>query len=145
MKRGFLTKCPKCDTAVDFPYKTWALSQKTAKSKGGRKITFGMFRCPKCGNKFRRGVRDREKKEVSIKSAAEKIRGIEGELVNTLKNLREKLKTLETERANLLLEIEELKRMAEGRANALESEVDMLKEEVKSLKELLGVGEIDTH
>lgn len=112
-----------------------------------------MFECS-CGNKFRAGVKTNvetrvecrkvEEEGLSIKSMAEKIKGIEVGLVNTLKNLREKLKTLEAERANLLLEIEELKKMAEGKANALESEINMLKEEVKSLKQLLGVSETDS-
>jgi hypothetical protein len=49
----------------------------------------------------------------------------------------EKIKTLENERRNLLLEIEELKRMADAKARALESEISMLREEVKSLRILL--------
>ncbi len=48
---------------------------------------------------------------------------------------------LESERRNLVLEIEELKKMADSRAKALENEVNMLREEVKSLRILLGAGE----
>ena len=136
-----MTECSECGVKVGGPFKTWSVSRKT-KSSGTIEVVFGMFECPECGNRFRAGVK--EKKEgLSIKGVAEKIKGIEGEFVNTLKNLREKLKTLETERANLLLEMDELKKMAESKANALESEIGMLKEEVKSLKQLLGVGEID--
>ncbi len=138
-----MVNCPKCGVEVDAPLKTWSISRKTSKS-GASEIVFGMFECSECGNKFRARVKGAEKEELSIKGVAEKIKGIEGELVNTLKNLREKLKTLGTERANLLLEIDELKKMAEAKANALESEIGMLREEVKSLKQLLGVGEIDT-
>jgi hypothetical protein len=50
----------------------------------------------------------------------------------------ERIKTLETERKNLLIEIEELKRMADAKARALESEITMLRDEVKSLRILLG-------
>jgi len=139
-----LTKCPKCGANVGVPFKTWSVSRKTSKHRGATETVFGMFECPECRNRFRAGVREEEKKEISIKGMAEKIKGIEGELVNTLKNLREKLKTLETERANLLLEIDGLKKMAESKANALESEIGMLREEVKSLKQLLGVSEMDT-
>ena len=126
---------------VGAPFKTWSISRKT--SGASTEIIFGMFECPECGNRFRAGVKKEEKEALSIKGVAEKIKGIEGELVDMLKNLREKLKTLETERANLLLEIGELKKMAEAKANALESEIGMLKEEVNSLKQLLGVSEID--
>ena len=58
--------------------------------------------------------------------------------MSSLRNVVERLKTLETERKNLLLEIEELKKMADSKAKALESEVSMLREEVKSLRVLLG-------
>ena len=58
--------------------------------------------------------------------------------MSNLKNVVEKIRTLETERKNLLLEIEELKKMADSKAKALESEVSMLREEVKSLRILLG-------
>jgi hypothetical protein len=40
-----------------------------------------------------------------------------------------------------MLEIEELKKMADSKAKALESEVSMLREEVKSLRVLLGAEE----
>jgi hypothetical protein len=50
----------------------------------------------------------------------------------------EKLRALEAEKKNLLLEMEELKKQTESKATALESEVSMLREEVASLKTLLG-------
>jgi len=61
--------------------------------------------------------------------------------MTTFKNIIEKIKSLETERRSLLLEIEELKKMADSKASALENEVSMLREEVKSLRLLLGTGE----
>jgi hypothetical protein len=45
---------------------------------------------------------------------------------------------LESERKNLLLEIDELKKMADSKAKALESEVSMLRDEVRSLRMILG-------
>ena len=61
----------------------------------------------------------------------------DGALVSSFKNTIERIKALETERRNLLLEIEELKRMADAKAKALESEINMLRDEVKSLRDLL--------
>jgi uncharacterized protein YlxW (UPF0749 family) len=61
--------------------------------------------------------------------------------MNTFKSVVEKIKTLESERRNLLLEIDELRKMADSKAKALENEVSMLREEVKSLRVLLGAGE----
>jgi uncharacterized protein (UPF0335 family) len=66
-----------------------------------------------------------------------------GEFMSSLRNVVERLKGLETERKNLLLEIEELKKMADSKARALESEVNMLREEVKSLRVLLGAEETE--
>jgi len=61
--------------------------------------------------------------------------------MSNFKNVIERLRTLQNERKNLLLEIEELKKMADSRAEALQSEVSMLKEEVRSLRMLLGADE----
>jgi regulator of replication initiation timing len=58
--------------------------------------------------------------------------------MSNFKSAVDRLRNLENERKNLLLEIEELKKMADSKANALESEVGMLKEEVRSLRVLLG-------
>ena len=58
-----------------------------------------------------------------------------------LKKVLEKIRTLENERKNLLLEIEELKKMADSKTKALENEISMLREEVKSLRVLLGAEE----
>jgi uncharacterized protein YlxW (UPF0749 family) len=61
--------------------------------------------------------------------------------MSSLKSVIERLRTLESERNSLLLEIDELKKIADTKAKALESEVTMLREELKSLKVLLGVNE----
>jgi regulator of replication initiation timing len=63
------------------------------------------------------------------------------EFMSNFKSVVERLRNLENERKNLLLEIEELKKMADSKAKALESEVGMLREEVKSLRVLLGAEE----
>ncbi len=60
-----------------------------------------------------------------------------GKHMSSFKSTIERIKALETERQNLLLEIEELKRMADAKAKALEGEISMLRDEVKSLRVLL--------
>jgi chromosome segregation ATPase len=138
-----LVKCPKCGVEVFTPLKTWSMPRRSTKTGGESKLIMGLFECTNCKARFRAAVEAKIKTEeaVSIKNMVDRIKGIKGELMQTLKNLREKIKTLETERANLMLEIDELKKVAESRVSALESEVGMLREEVKSLKELLGYGE----
>jgi len=56
---------------------------------------------------------------------------------NSLKNTVEKIKALETEKKNLLAEIDGLKKIADAKAIALETEVGALRNEVKSLKTLM--------
>jgi len=137
----YLVKCPKCGVEVANPVKTWPIpSRKPLKKGEASKLAMGIFECPSCRARFRAALEVETKIEetVSIKNMVERIKGIRGELMQTLKNLREKIKTLETERANLMIEIEKLRKAAESRASALESEVHMLREEVKSLRDLLG-------
>jgi vacuolar-type H+-ATPase subunit I/STV1 len=140
----WLAKCPKCGVEVATPIKTWPISLRKLLGKGEKAgLVMGIFECPNCKARFRSALtaEARVEERVSIKNMVERIKGIKGELMQTLKNLREKIKTLETERANLMIEIEKLKKVAESRVNALESEVNMLREEVKSLRDLLGYPE----
>ena len=58
--------------------------------------------------------------------------------MSSLKDTIGKIKNLEAEKKNLLLEIEELKKIADAKANALESEITKLRDDVKSLKILMG-------
>jgi cell division protein FtsB len=61
-----------------------------------------------------------------------------------LRNLRKKIETLEKEKTGLLAEIENLKEKGEAKALELESEVTVLKREVKTLEKLLNVKEKST-
>ena len=136
-----MVTCPKCGTEVTTPVKTWPIpSRKSAKKGEAPKLVMGIFECPTCKARFRAAAEPENGTEetASIKNMVERIKSIKGELMQTLKNLREKIQTLETERGNLMVEIEKLKKMAESKVSALEGEVDMLREEVKSLRDLLG-------
>jgi chromosome segregation ATPase len=138
-----LANCPKCGTDVPSPIKTWAIpSPRPVEGNRQPKLT-GIFECPNCKARFRAAVRTVTEPEeaANIKNMVERIKGIKGELVQTLKVLRERIKTLETERSNLMIEIDKLRKTAESRAAALESEVGMLREEVKSLRDLMGYSE----
>jgi uncharacterized protein (UPF0335 family) len=61
--------------------------------------------------------------------------------MSTLKSTIDKIKSLEAEKKNLLLEMEKLKKMADAKANALETEVGALRDEVKTLKIIIGPSE----
>jgi vacuolar-type H+-ATPase subunit I/STV1 len=139
--RVHLAKCPKCGTETAAPIKTWPIPSRKPTKEGESCFVVGIFECPNCKARFRTAIEAQPTKKeetVSIKSMVERIKGIQGELVQTLRNLREKIKTLETERASLMSEIENLRKVAEARINALESEVNILRDDVKSLRDILG-------
>lgn len=139
-----MAKCPKCGETVTTPAKTWPIpSRKTSEHTENAKLVVGIFECPKCKARFRSALEIETKAEekANIKNMVERIKGIQGELMQTLRNLREKIKTLETERSTLMIEIDKLRSIAESKVNALESEVSTLRDEVQSLRELLGYSE----
>ena len=139
-----MVKCPNCGGDVTNPVKTWLVSVRKPSRRGNQStMTLGIFECANCKARFRAAVdaETRVEETGNIKNMVERIKGIRGELMQTLKNLREKINTLETERSNLMIEIEKLRKVAESKAVALEGEVIMLREEVKSLRELLGYSE----
>jgi uncharacterized coiled-coil DUF342 family protein len=81
---------------------------------------------------------------VNVAGLMERINSIRNGLTQSLNTLRIKIGSLETERSMLLVEIEELKQAAELRAKSLESEVCQLREEIRSLRELLGANTAGT-
>lgn len=140
-----MAKCPKCGTEVAKPVKVLPVpARETAETAmADSQLCVGIFECFGCSARFRAAI-DVEKKvedEVNIKNMVERIRGIHGELMQTLRNLRERIKTLEVERSSLMTEIDELRKVAESRVTALQSEVEMLREEARSLRSLLGYTE----
>lgn len=139
-----MVNCPKCGSAVQKPLKSWPIPTRKPLKVGEKPKLAGIFECSECRARFRAAVEPGtgNQQTASIKDMVGKIKGIKDELMLTLMNLREKIKTLETERASLMNEIENLREVAESRANALEDEVMMLREEVRSLKDLLGNTEL---
>jgi chromosome segregation ATPase len=128
---------------VKIPVKTWPIPSREPLKGGEGPRLVGIFECANCKARFRSAVETATEpsETANIKNMVERIRGIKGELMQTLTNLREKINTLETERASLMVEIENLRRVAESRVDALESEVSTLRSEVKSLRDLLGYKE----
>ena len=83
-------------------------------------------------------------KQVLNVSRINKVSGENVKMISSFKATIEKIRALEAEKKNLLLEIEELKTMADAKAKALESEIGMLRDEVKSLRLLLSGEDADS-
>jgi hypothetical protein len=138
-----LVNCPKCGNNVKTPVKTWAIPSREPLKEGEQPRHVGIYECPNCKARFRSAVETETGlgETANIKNMVGRIKGIKGELMQTLMNLREKINTLETERGSLMVEIENLRKVAESRVDALENEVSMLRSEAKSLRALLGYKE----
>jgi predicted nucleic acid-binding Zn-ribbon protein len=138
-----LVNCPKCGNNVKTPVKIWGFPSRDSLKEGEPPRQVGIYECPKCRARFRYAVEVETglREKTNINNTVERIKGIRGELMQTLVNLREKINTLETERASLMVEIENLRKVAESRVNALENEVSILRSEAESLRDLLGCEE----
>ena len=105
-------------------------------------LCVGIFECPSCNSKFRARVEtappSTQPAANNVAGLVERINTIRDGLAQSLKTLQLKIKTLETERSSLLTEMGELKRIAEMRVAALEAEVCQLRDEIKSMREILG-------
>ena len=130
-----MAECPKCGTEVANPVKTWSMVGRPSRTGERFKLTIGLYECPRCERKFRVVL---GKERITVKGVIEEIKGIKKGLMRTLRNLREKIEKLESEKADLLGKIEKLRKAGEERASALETEIATLREEVESMKELLG-------
>jgi predicted nucleic acid-binding Zn-ribbon protein len=73
----------------------------------------------------------------NVKNPTAQIRLIQGELMQTLKELKEKIAALEAEKAKLLAEVYELRKAAEAKIASLEDEVGQIRAEAKSLRDLV--------
>jgi len=138
-----LVNCPNCGNDVKTPVKTWPFVLREPSKEGEKLRQIGIYECPNCKARFRSAVETEIGlgETANIKNMVERVKGIKGELMQTLTNLREKISTLETERGSLIVEIENLRKVAASRVDALENEVGMLRSEVKSLRDLLGYKE----
>ena len=137
-----MVNCPNCGFDVSNPVKTWPIPSR-GRPKVEKTRLAAIFDCPNCKARFRSAVEATVKTQetVSIKDMVGRVRTVKEGLMQTLVNLREKIKTLETERANLMVKIENLRKVAESRADTLENEVNELREEARSFRDLLGYAE----
>jgi len=142
-----LAECPSCGTIVEVALKSWPVSfKKQDEDCAQPQFLIGIFECPKCKSKFRSRVESAAEpaETPKLQDLVEKVKDIHNGLIQTKKTLHGKIRRMETDRGSLMLEMGDLKKDAESRADALEDEICQLREEIRSLKELLGSDEEDT-
>lgn len=136
-----MSVCPNCGTKVPVASKIWPVYTIGNKEPTlGTDFFIGIFECKNCKTKFNEKIpiQDQSQRTVNVKNKAERIMRIHGELMQTIKALKEKIAKLQSEKSNLMTEIENLRKMAEARVVTLETEVGQMREEAKSLRDLLG-------
>ncbi len=134
-------ECPSCGTIVEVAVKSWPVSFKKQNEDCAQpQFLIGIFECPKCNSKFRSRIESQAKPAEAPKfqDLVEKVKNIQTGLIQTKTTLHDRISSLQKERGSLMLELGDLEKDAESRADALEDEICQLREEIKSLKELLG-------
>ena len=139
-----LSICPYCGAKVVAASKIWPVySAGTNESTEEPDFFVGIFQCAKCKTKYNSKISSQAlpPRTVNVKNKVERIMRIHGELMQTIKSLKEKITKLQIEKSSLMTEIETLRKTAEARVTTLETEVGQMREEAKSLRELLGNNE----
>jgi uncharacterized protein (DUF2225 family) len=142
-----MVSCPNCRTADTNRIKSWPVSfAKEGEEQSKPQFYMEIFECPNCSLRFRsRSFSISNSSEISstlgkrsnITEMISRINEVKVGLSQTLRVLKDRIRTLEIERKGLLTEASELRKTVELRANMLEDEVRDLREELKSLRELL--------
>jgi hypothetical protein len=144
-ERRLLVNCPNCGTKQTSAVKNWTIMPiKRAVAIITPEIHVGTYECPKCKVTFKSAmpvetVHFEKQQEQTVTVLIGKLTQIRLGLIQNLNNLRRNLEVLESERSGVLFEIGEFKRDAESKAVGLESEVNDLREDIRCLRDLLGL------
>jgi hypothetical protein len=144
-RRRLLVNCPNCGTKQATAVKNWTITPiKRAAAIITPEIHVGTYECPKCKVTFKSAmpvetVHFEKQQEQTVTVLIGKLTQIRLGLIQNLNNLRRNLEVLESERSGVLFEIGEFKRDAESKAVGLESEVNDLREDIRCLRDLLGL------
>jgi hypothetical protein len=144
-RRRLLVNCPNCGTKQATAVKNWTITPiKRAAAIITPEIHVGTYECPKCKVTFKSAmpvetVQVEKQQEQTVTVLIGKLTEIRLGLIQNLNNLRRNLEVLESERSGVLFEIGEFKRDAESKAVGLESEVNDLREDIRCLRDLLGL------
>jgi hypothetical protein len=123
----------------------WTIqSIKRADAPATPKINVGVYECPKCKASFTSATPAQnsvpvQSVEPTMSILIGRLNEVRSGLKQNLQNLRRNLEVLESERSSVLIEIETVKKDAESKAVGLEMEISQLREDISSLKELLGL------
>lgn len=103
-----------------------------------------IYECPKCKATF--NSNSGASKTVHLESLQptflhliDRLSNVQSGLIENLEKLRRNLYLLESERPSVLFELETLRKSSEFKADGLEEDVNKLREEIRDLKDVLGL------
>jgi len=140
-----VVNCPNCGTIQETAKNNWTIQPiKRADTPVTPEINVGVYECPKCKASFKSATPTQttvptQSMKPTVSVLSDRLNEIRSGLRQNLDNLRRNLEVLESERSGVLFEIEAVKRDAESKAVGLEIEISQLREDISSLKELLGL------
>ncbi len=139
-----MVNCPNCGTTQTTVKNNWTIQPKRADAIVTPEIYVGVYECPKCKASFKSAMPAQtavpaQSVEPTVSVLIGRLNEIRSGFRQNLDNLRRNLEVLESERSGVLFEIESVKKDAESKAVGLEVEISQLREDITSLKELLGL------
>ncbi len=139
-----MVNCPNCGTTQATAKNNWTIQPKRADTPVTPEIDVGVYECPKCKASFKSAIPAQtavpaQSVDPTVSVLIGRLNEIRSGFRQNLDNLRRNLEVLESERSEVLFEIESVKKDAESRAVGLEMEISQLREDITSLKELLGL------
>ncbi len=145
-----MVNCPNCGTEQTTTIKKWTITAiKREDTLITPEIYVAVYECPKCKAIFKSATSAQtiqtdlsimsQVKEDNFSTIVRRLTEIRSGLIQNRNNLRRNLEILEAERSGVLFEMEAFRKNAENKAVVLEDDINRLREEIRCLRELLGL------
>lgn len=138
-----LVNCPNCGTRQAKSVKTIKISQTIQDHTLTHEVD-AIYECPKCKSTFNSNLGASktvhpESVQPTFLHLIDRLSNVQLGLIENLEKLRRNLDLLESERPSVLFDLETLRKNSEYKADGLEEDVNKLREEIRDLKEVLGL------
>ncbi len=145
-----MVNCPNCGTQQSTAIKNWTITPiKREDTIITPEIYVSVYECPKCKAIFKSATPAQfapsalqgitPEGQDTFSGLIQRLTAIRSGLIQNRNNLRRNLEILEAERSGVLFEMETFRRDAESKAEVLEDDITRLREEIRCLRELLGL------
>lgn len=143
-----MVDCPNCGTQQTTAMKNWTITPiKREDTIITPEIHVAVYECPNCKAIFKSATpaqlpvtpQAKPEQNDTLSGLIHRLVEIRSGLIQNRDNLRRNLEILEAERSGVLFEMEAFRKDAESKAVVLEDDINRLREEIRCLRELLGL------